>query len=324
MSQDKILIIGAGAIGSFYGAILDKAGADVAVVCRSDYQTVKQNGYLIRSKDLGNWTFRPSQVVKSAAEYQGQADYIILCSKIIPEINRIEIIQAAVKEKTSIVFIQNGVEIEQELLDAFPDNEIISGLAFICCNRLSPGVTDHLAYGKLTLGSLNKVSTHSSKTQHLSNLINQTGIESIVSDQIISSRWLKCLWNASFNPLSVLSGGLSTQEILSTEETLIRNIMQEVCSIAKANGHKLPADSIDINIQNTYAMPPYKTSMLLDYENHRTMEIEAVLGNTITAAKRYQVPCPIIETLYALLKLNALNSKNSEWQKQKITTHNNH
>jgi 2-dehydropantoate 2-reductase len=309
MSQDKILIVGAGAIGSFYGALLSKAGADVSVVCRSDYQTVKQHGYNIKSNDLGDWSFKPSQVLKNAADYKGQADYVILCTKITPESDRAELIRGAVNEKTCIVFIQNGVEIEQELIDAFTDNEIISGLAFICCNRTQPGETHHLAYGKLTLGSLNKTGQNSNKTQNLSDLINHAGIESIVTDKIISGRWLKCLWNAAFSPVSVLSGGLPTTEILSTQESLIRTIMLEVMQIAQACGHPLPAESVDINIKNTLNMPPYKTSMLLDYENHNTMEIEAILGNTVSVASRQQVASPTLDALYALMKLKELSQK---------------
>ncbi len=309
MSQDKILIVGAGAIGSFYGALLAKAGADVSVVCRSDFDTVKKQGYTINSNILGNWTFIPSQIITTTAEYKPQADYIILCTKITEQTDRVQMIQDAVNPSACIVFIQNGVEIEQELIDAFPNNEIISGLAFICCNRLKPGVIHHLAYGKLTLGSLNKIEHSRNKAQHLSNLINLAGIESIITDQIISSRWLKCLWNASFNPLSVLSDGLSTQDILSTQEALVRTIMQEVSAIAQACGHPLPEDSIAINIKNTYAMPPYKTSMLLDYENNQAMETEAILGNTVRAAKREKIFTPTLNILYALMKLKELKIK---------------
>jgi len=300
MKTDKILIIGAGAIGSFYGALLAKAGADVSVVCRSDYNTVKKHGYKIHSEELGSWTFKPSQIVSNASDYTDKADYILLCTKVIPELDRVKLIEKAVKDNTSIILIQNGIGIEQALVDAFPDNEVVSGLAFICCNRLSPGNIHHLAYGKITLGNL----SHSSdKTQHLIDLFNKSGIEANTSDNIVTSRWLKCLWNAAFNPLSVLSSGLSTQKILTTQEPLIRTIMQEVCNIAESCGHSLPEDSIDINIRNTHAMPPYKTSMLLDYQKRQTMETEAILGNTIRIAKNKGISCPTLDTLYALLKL---------------------
>ncbi|WP_031434860.1 ketopantoate reductase family protein [Methylomarinum vadi] len=301
--SDNVLIVGAGAIGAFYGALLAKAGADVSVVCRSDYDIVKQRGFNIVSSDLGNWTFKPAQVVKSAREYQGSADYVILCTKMTTP-NRAALIKDAVGPETVIVFIQNGVETEQELQNAFPDNEVVSGLAFICCNRLQAGEITHLAYGKLSLGNL--PSGVSCKTRHLADLFRQGGIECVTLEDIVTGRWVKCVWNAPFNPLSVLSGGLATLDILRTQEDFVRSIMQEVCSIAAACNHPLPADIVEQNIQKTFTMPPYKTSMLLDYEKGQTMETEAILGNAVRAAAREGTSCPNLNALYAMMKLREL------------------
>jgi 2-dehydropantoate 2-reductase len=209
-----------------------------------------------------------------------------------------------VTENAAIVFIQNGVEIEQEMLEAFPGNEVVSGLAFICCNRVSPGEIVHLAYGRLALGNLpNGVSR---KTAQLCELFNQSGIDSNVTEDIVTGRWQKCVWNAPFNPLSVLSGGLPTLDILQTQESFVRSIMQEICDIAAASGHQLPDDIVNINIEHTYAMPPYKTSMLLDYENGHSMETEAILGNALRAAQRLGIAVPHLESVYALMKLREL------------------
>jgi len=300
----KIIIIGAGAIGAFYGALLAKAGADVSVVCRSDYDHVKQHGFVINSQVLGCWNFIPSQVLKQAADFDGTADYVLLCTKVIPDLDRAALIRPVVEADTAIVFIQNGVEIEQEMLEAFPDNEVISGLAFICCNRIKAGEILHLAYGRLVLGNL--PGSVSSKTEYLCDLIKRSGIECSATDAIITERWKKCVWNAPFNPLSVLSGGLPTLEILNSQEVFVRNIMQEICSIAEASGHQLPDDIVNVNIENTYAMPPYKTSMLLDYENGHAMETEAILGNALHAAKRTGVASPYLASVYALMKLREL------------------
>ncbi|HEY8097531.1 MAG TPA: 2-dehydropantoate 2-reductase [Methylobacter sp.] len=300
----KVLVIGAGAIGAFYGALLAKAGAEVSVVCRSDYKQVKQHGFIIDSHPLGRWNFTPAQVLKNATDFEGAADYILLCTKVIPELDRVALIRSAVAENTAIVFIQNGVEIEQEMQDAFPDNEVVSGLAFICCNRVSPGEILHLAYGRLALGNLpNGVSD---KTAQLCELFNQSGIDCNPNEDIVTGRWQKCVWNAPFNPLSVLSGGLPTLDILQTQEPFVRSIMQEVCNIAAASGHPLPDDIVDINIEHTYAMPPYKTSMLLDYENGHPMETEAILGNAARAAQRLGIVVPHLESVYALMKLREL------------------
>jgi 2-dehydropantoate 2-reductase len=300
----KVLIIGAGAIGAFYGALLAKAGAEVSVVCRSDYPHVKHYGFSIHSQTLGQWSFRPAQVLQNTDEFQGVADYVVLCTKVVPGLDRAALIRPAVSADTAIVFIQNGIDIEPELLDAFPDHETISGLAFICSNRTEPGSVSHLAYGRLVLG--NAAGGISAKTAGLCALFRQSGIDCVASANIVTERWKKCIWNAPFNPLSVLSGGLPTLDILQTQETLVRHIMQDIATIAAANGHALPADIIDINIAHTYAMPPYKTSMLLDYERGATMETEAILGNALRVAQRLNIPAPYLESVYALMKLREL------------------
>jgi 2-dehydropantoate 2-reductase len=275
--NDRILVVGAGAIGGFYGGLLAKAGADVSVVCRSDYDIVKQQGFQIDSYSLGKWQFKPFQVLRDASEYQEEADFLILCSKVTADVDRVALIRAGLTKHTTIVFIQNGVEIEAQLQQAFPEHELISGLAFVCCNRGQSAQIQHLAYGKLTLGNL--PNGQSAKIRRLQSLFLAAGIECVLSEDIITSRWQKCVWNAPFNPLSVLSGGLPTLAILQNQEQLVRRIMQEVCDIAAGCGHSLPEDIVETNIQSTYVMPPYKTSMLLDFENQHPMETESSFGN---------------------------------------------
>lgn len=303
-TTSKVLIVGAGAIGAFYGSLLAKAGAQVSVVCRSDYDTVADNGFQIDSADFGCYRFMPAQVLKHACDYRDTADYVLLTTKMLPGVDRAALISPAVGAHTSIVFIQNGVDIEQEMTDAFPAHEVVSGLAFICCNRILPGQIAHLAYGRLALGNL--PGSVSAKTEALCALFRKAGLDCRASADIVGERWFKCVWNAPFNPLSVISGGLSTAEILGTEEAFVRHIMADVCRVAAALGHPLPDDAIEENIRRTYRMPPYKTSMLLDFEQGRPLESEAILGNAVRAAARADVPCPHLSSVYAMLRLRLL------------------
>ncbi|MEN8259189.1 MAG: 2-dehydropantoate 2-reductase [Pseudomonadota bacterium] len=303
--NEKILIVGTGAVGGFYGALLGKAGAEVSVVCRSDYDAVSARGITVDSTNLGRWTFTPSRVLREAAEYGGGfPDYVILCCKVLEGLDRPTLIRDAVGENTRIVLIQNGIEIEPEIASAFPDNELISGLAFICASRPGPGKVTHTAYGRLAMGLYPDGISDSVKT--LCQLFEKAGIVCEATEDIIAARWRKCLWNASFNPLSVLSGGLDTLATLSNQEALVRGIMEEVCAIAAALGHRLAADVIETNVANTYDMPPYKTSMLLDFKAGRPMETEAILGNAVRAGRRAGVAVPRLETLYGVMKLREL------------------
>ncbi len=297
----KVLVVGAGAIGSFYGGKLAQAGAEVSVVCRSDYHVVKDKGFNIRSI-TGNFHFKPHRVLRNSAELDDNPDFIIVALKVLPKIKTAELIKPAVKENTTIVLLQNGVDIEKPVAEAFPENQIISGLAFICVNRIAPGEVHHLDYGRLVIGVYPEGT--SEKTKILSEHFKKAGIECKEDPDIVKARWRKLIWNAPFNPISVLGGGVDTEFILEQEEMalLVRRVMEEVRAIAASEGHVLEDSVVDQNINDTVKMKPYKTSMLLDFEAKRPMEVEAILGNAIRIARKNGVFACHMQTLYALLK----------------------
>ena len=303
-SSTRILIVGAGAIGAFYGAALQAAGADVAVVCRGEYDTVRQNGFEVESKRLGDRFFRPAQTLRAAADYQGgPPDYVIVSVKVVEGSDRAALICDAVGPQTAIVLIENGVEIEGEIAEAFPDNELISALAFVQVSRVAPGKVRHYAFGDLSFGSY--PSGLSDKAKRWAALLETGGVKCTLTEDVVSARWQKCLWNAVFNPISVMGGVLDTGHILGSEEgeAFVRRMMREVCAVAAATGHPIPDTLIDQYIEGTRKAPAYKTSMALDYENGRPMETEVILGNAVRAGRRENVAIPSLEALYALMKM---------------------
>lgn len=296
----NVLVIGTGAVGGFYGSLLARKGMDVSVVARSDYAHIRDHGIEVDSP-LGRFRFQPKDVVSDAAALTTKPDYVLLCVKVTESVDRVALLRGALGPETTIVLIQNGIAIEDEIRRAYPDHRLISGLAFICVTRTAPGTIWHQAYGRLVLGDYPEgIST---PTAVLCEAFQSTGITCLATDDIVSARWQKCVWNAPFNPLSVLSGGLATADILGTEEGLVRALMEEITAIAIANGHALPDDIVERNIESTRKMPAYKTSMLLDFEAGRPMETEAILGNAVRAARMAHVAAPHLETVYALLKL---------------------
>lgn len=309
MKKVNILVVGSGAIGGFYGGKLSQAGVGISTVCRSDYDTVKTKGFNIKSI-WGDFHFMPEQIVRNTSEYQKTADYILVGMKVLPEIDLVKIIRPAVGKNTAIVLIQNGLDIEEPVAQAFPDNEIISGLAFICVSRTAPANIHHLDYGRLVLGHY--PNGESEKTAKLAELFNQAGVKCSVSSNVVAARWQKLVWNAPFNPISVLGGGVDTKTMLDSPESalLVEEVMKEVYELAKATGNELSSEIIRQNIDNTYKMEPYKTSMLLDYEAKRPLEVEAILGNAIRIARKKTLAVPYMQSLYSLLKL--IDEKNRQ------------
>ena len=124
---------------------------------------------------------------------------------------------------------------------------------------------------------------------------------------MVGERWRKCLWNTPFNPLSVIANGADTRTILDTEggEALIRAMIREVMAVAEAEGYPMDEKLIDLNIEGTRKMPPYKNSMALDYLNGRAIERDAVLGNVVTIAERHGIPVPHLNTVLVTLRMRA-------------------
>lgn len=308
--RPSILVVGTGAIGGYYGAQLAKAGAVVSTTHRSDFAIVREHGIHIDSKN-GSYHFKPAQVLQHVTEYEGFPDYILVGLKVLEEISTAEMLFPVVGPTTTIVLLQNGVEIEESVAQAFPNNELLSGLAFVCLSRTAPGHISHTCYGHLTLGRFPH--GNSPAAQKIAQLFETAGIPCPVTETIALERWKKLVWNAAFNPISVLSQG-TTQDILSHPASayLVQRVMEEVCTIAEAAGYSLPEAIIQKNLEATQRMKPYKTSMLLDYLAGRSMEVEAILGNPLRAAKRLQVAAPHLETLHAVLSLLVKQGKNSD------------
>lgn len=302
MKSVNILVVGTGAIGSFYGGKLAIAGANVSAVIRSDYEYVKSNGISIKSIN-GDFVFKPDEVVQKVEDYSKIPDYIIVSTKVLPSINVEKIIRPKVGSNTTIVLIQNGIDIEEPIAKAFPENEIISCLAFIGVSKTAPGQVHHQEFGRIVIGNYPNGKTK--KVEDFNQMLNSVNVPCVIDENIISARWKKLIWNGPFNPISVIGGGITTDIIINNSELLklVKRIMNEVVDLANALGYNLSKSLVDENIASTLEMKPYKPSMLLDYENKRPLEVEAILGNAVRLARKNNFPVPSLETIYALLLL---------------------
>ena len=309
MLAPNILIVGTGAVGSLYGGFLAKAGAKVTTVCRSDYHHVAKQGISIKSP-WENMQFMPENVIANLKEYTKVPDYIIVSTKALPSLELWHDIQPILGPKTGIVLWQNGIDIETAYHQAFPTHTLISALSFVCVTKTGPGQVIHQDYGQVMLGLY--PSGTSAQVENLQLLCQQGGIPCRTSTQIQQNRWEKLVWNAAFNPLSVIEES-TTQALLSHphHRKTITEIMKEVCAVAMADGYPLPSDIIQKNISHTEKMTPYKTSMLVDFEAHRPLEVEAILSNAIRIATDHGVAVPQLEKTEALLRNKLTHEQNS-------------
>lgn len=299
----RVLVLGAGALGAFYGGVLARAGCTVEVVARSDYDTVSANGYRVDST-LGDLSFRPARVLRVATDAAPGADFILVALKLVPEADRVALLRPVLGPASVIVLVQNGIGIEDEVANAFRTHEIVSGVAYAAASRVAPGhVRHHSKFTRLILGRY--PTGEGEGAARFAGLLKVGGASVQVTGDIVGARWQKCAWNTVFNPISALGGGLGTTDMLSGEAqtAFARAAIEEVCAVAAADGHPLPADTAATQIAGTLKLPNYVSSMGQDALAGRPMETEALLGNVVRMAQRLTVPVPRLEALYALLKM---------------------
>ncbi|OLY79284.1 putative 2-dehydropantoate 2-reductase [Smittium mucronatum] len=322
-TQKKILLVGAGAVGSIYGWRLQQAGCSVSVVCRSNYKVVKESGFQIDSTFYGKDSFKPNAVFSSckqaAEELPEGYDFILVCTKILPDILNPAIIlkDCAVNEKSTIVLIQNGIGIEKYYAEMFPSNKLITSIAHVFTKQVKTGVISQVDQASLIFNVFKQnpdqiISEEENIIlEEFKDFLTRGKVNAKIEENIQRERWVKIVWNISISPVSVLTVGSNTRELLDCPETrnLLLESMHEAIRVGEAVINKpltdtpsteLPKQILD-KVDN---LPePFYPSMMIDMQNKRPMEIQVIVKNVIDYANNLNINVPILQTMYALLAL---------------------
>jgi 2-dehydropantoate 2-reductase len=301
----KIAVVGTGAIGSFYGGKLAYHGRDVHFLVKSGFAKIKRSGIRIRGKKE-NFHVARVQVYKTA-DAIGPCDVVLIALKATNNEALLQLIPPLLHRRTILLTLQNGLGNEDFLAQHFGADRVIGGLCFICLNRISPGLIEHLDYGNLSIGEL--IGPPKPRTHNVAAEFQQSGIVCRVVDNLMEERWRKLVWNIPFNGLTISAGGITTEDILRDDSlhSAALALMNEVIEAAKNSGYNLPGDVAVEYMKRTETMGAYKPSTLLDFEAGRALEVEAIWGEPLRRAQTNGTAMPRLEQLYASLK--SLNSR---------------
>lgn len=308
--MNSYAILGTGAIGGYYGACLQRAGKEVHFLLNMDYDHVKKQGLIIESIN-GDFTL-PKVQAYQYAEKVPPCDVIIIALKTIQNGLLPELLPPLLKEDSAILLLQNGLGEEEKIGEFISCKKILGGLCFICSNKISPGHIRHLDYGYITIGAYHSGYKPAGITKEMKGVaedFSKAGIEIKFSADLLQSRWQKLVWNIPYNGLSVILNG-TTKQIMAQDNSLhlVKEIMREVALGAKSEGKEITDNFIQTMLKNTKQMKPYHTSMKLDYDNHRPLEVEAIIGNPLRRSLNRGMALPKIEMLYQQLKfLDSIN-----------------
>ncbi|MBR1547023.1 MAG: 2-dehydropantoate 2-reductase [Prevotella sp.] len=291
-------VIGTGAIGGFYGGRLCKAGREVRFLLHTDYEYVKENGLQIDSCD-GSFHLDGVEAYSDTRQMP-KADVVLVGLKSINNHLLKDLLTPILTPQTTVVLIQNGIGLEEDLQQQFPDLQIVAGLAFICSGKVGPGHISHQCYGSINLGNY---SCSETRFHAILADMQEVGIEA-AEVPYLEARWRKAVWNMPFNGMTVALN-TSTDKLLKNPATrqLIYDQMMEVIGAANALGvNTLTSEFADKMMAMTDAMTPYSPSMKLDFDYHRPMEIPYLYTRPIAEAKKVGFEMPKLAMLEAELK----------------------
>jgi 2-dehydropantoate 2-reductase len=298
----KILVMGAGAVGAYYGARLQQAGEDVVFCARGEnLRALRERGLEITSirgdlkLDKVAATDDPSQ----SAPY----DLILFSVKVYDT----EAAAAAIKEclapGCAIMTLQNGIENEARLAEIFGAGAVMGGNARIGSELVAPGKIVHKTSGTIEFGELDGRITP--RADAIAEAMRRAGIFGELSTNIRASRWDKLMWNAAFNTVTALTHR-TVGEVLDDPEgyAMVRNLMEEVRAAAAADGVELTGERIaQVLDHSSRNLRPVRTSTLQDLQRGKPLEVEALIGVVVRIARRHGIKAPISEAIYALMRL---------------------
>jgi len=237
--------------------------------------------------------FEVSQVraFRTPAEI-GPVDLVIVAWKATANHLLGAVLPPLLHAETQVLTLQNGLGNCECLAEITGPARVLGGLCFVCINRISPGLVNHSAGGRVAIGEWRPGVP--GRAAELAKRFQAAGIPCAVVDNLEQAQWEKLVWNIPFNGLSVAQGGVTTDVLLASAatENEIRALMAEVIAAARALGLNLGDELIDFNVARTRPMGSYRTSSMIDFVAGREVEVVPIWQEPLRRAMAAGVAMP--------------------------------
>jgi 2-dehydropantoate 2-reductase len=297
--MQHIMIVGAGSVGGFFGAHLAKGNPNVSFLLRPrTLQAVREHGLILRSAN-GTMTVRPPAA--SDPRELARPDLVILAVKAYDLDGVMDQIEPVLTDKTIILTLQNGVDVEDRIHARLHRDCVVGGVAFIYSKIVEPGVIEHYKRGSVAIGEM--MGHKSERVGMIADLFKKAGIQCQIADDIRRAKWEKMCWNCVFNPITVLINDRVAKALDHPEMMgVIRQIVGEVAAVSASLKVPLAPDMAEKTVQVTQAIRDIHTSMYDDWKAGRPTEIDSLNGYIVRKGRELGIPTPVNEAMTALVK----------------------
>ena len=302
----KIVVLGAGSVGCFFGGMLARANHDVTLIARpSHVEAIAKNGLYMDCQ-----SFQDYVQVKARSDYLSlrDADIVLCCVKSPDTEIVIEEVKQYLNKSAVILSLQNGVD-NAERIARLVDNPTYPTVVYVATAMAGPGKLKHFGRGELVLGALGN---NSGGLYALSDFFQKSNIPCEISSNIRKDLWLKFLVNCSYNGISAI-GQIQYGKMVSNPEivNLINQITQECLMVAEKEGVMITsAEASQANHVIGVTMSGQKSSTAQDLAKGKHTEIDYLNGLIVRRAAEYGLSAPANQAVYALVKMLEKNGIN--------------
>jgi 2-dehydropantoate 2-reductase len=290
----QVAVIGAGAVGCYYGGLLLKAGHDVTFIGRQPHvDAINAHGLLL---DIQG--FKGHLPAKAATDTSGLAapDIVLVCVKSADTEAAGRSLARHLRPDTSVLSLQNGVDNAQRLgaVIAHPVNPAV---VYVGSGMAGPGHVKHRGGGGLAIGA-------SPASEALAELFEAAGIQTTIAADIETTLWSKLVINCAFNALSAVAG-IAYGPMIEVEgaREVIAGAVQEAVDVARASGVAMPDDLVAQILKIPAAMPNQTSSTAQDLSRGKPSEIDFLNGHVVRKGAALGIPTPTNQALQVMVKL---------------------
>ena len=301
----RMLIVGAGGVGGYFGAWLARAGADVTFLARGAHlAAIQRDGLIVRSAVEGESRVR----VEAVERVDGTApvDVVFLCVKSFDTETAVEAIRPAIGSDTAVLSLQNGVDNEAKIDAILGHGRAVGGAAYVFAAIESPGVIVHHFAGRIVFGELDRVTRP--RTRRLLEAFGRAGVPAELSTDIERVLWEKYLMICAQAGMTAVTR-CPIGVIRATPATwrMYEAMLGELARVGRAAGAPLATDVVDRIAKAAAALAPEAYSSLYqDLVHGKRLELDALHGYALRLGERLGVPTPMLFAVDAALRPHAL------------------
>ena len=296
----RIAVMGAGAVGGYFGGVLANQGEDVVLIARGAHgDAIAKNGLQVDSH-WGN--FNVNVRVTDEPSSMGVVDLVLYCTKLYSNAEALPSIKRMIGPSTSILTIQNGVTSGSIIAEYYGWEHVLQGATYIESGIAGDGyIHQSGSTARIEFGEKDGSSTE--RTKAIFNLLDREGIQAVVSSNMVDALWNKMVMVGAIGTIMAASRA-SLPEILASPngEHTVRSTMEEIVAVGQSQGITFPPRCVESKMQTAIAeAEEFQASLQYDLTSGKPLELDDILGSVVKIGREVGIPVPSSAALVTVL-----------------------